>query len=157
LGAAEVQFTETLRTAPINAKGEAYVQLIHVLSMNRKTGTLAKLCEDALERPDIIRLYPLLVPLFHSHLSFAYARLGKDAEAIASADKAIAQSGDHRLGYHLSKVRLLSYLGRHEEAVALATKLLQEFPGPAERLQIRYQLSSAYTAAKKDADAEREL
>jgi tetratricopeptide (TPR) repeat protein len=94
----------------------------------------------------------------HSHLSFANAKLGKEREAIASADTAILQSADlNRLGYRLSKIQVLTILGRTDEALALGGKLLEEFPGAADRLRIRYQLSGVYSAARKHAEAEREL
>ncbi len=158
LGYANLLFRRAIGTAPLIAQGEVYVQIINVLTLDHKTAELARLCEDALQRDDLLRTFPLYAPLFQSHLSFALARLGKDAEAIAAADTAIAKSADlNRLGYRLGKVQVLGILARWDDAIGLCNKLLAEFPAPGDRVRIRYQLSSMLWGAKKQAEAEAEL
>src|SRR6185437_6093491 len=73
-------------------------------------------------------------------------------------DQAISQAGDaDRLGFRLARARVLGLVNRTDEAVAACKKLLDQFPEPENRVQIRYELSGIYTAAKKHAEAETEL
>src|SRR5205823_1594962 len=78
--------------------------------------------------------------------------------ALAAADDAIqlTAAGD-RLTVRLQKVSVLRVLGKWDDAIALAKKLLDEFDPPADRLRTRYALAAAYWGAKKTAEAEAEL
>ncbi|MFO0801801.1 MAG: tetratricopeptide repeat protein [Gemmataceae bacterium] len=84
--------------------------------------------------------------------------MGNADDAIAAADKAIAQGGAaDRLSLRLQKVAVLQRLGRWDDAVALCKKLLAEFDETGERLRIRYSLANSYWGAKKHAESEAEL
>jgi tetratricopeptide (TPR) repeat protein len=106
----------------------------------------------------LLALFPLYAAYFHKHMAVALARLGKVDEAVVAVDRAIAEAGDaDRLGFRLTRVRVLGLVNRTDEAVAAFKKLLDEFHDQADRAQIRYELSGIYTAAKKHAEAEAEL
>jgi tetratricopeptide (TPR) repeat protein len=158
LPVAEIQYREAMVRAPLASQGEIYLQLMNILALGRKPTDLAELCQEALRRDDLIRIYPLYSAFFNRQLAFALARLGKEEPALAAADKAIAQSADiDRLGFRLSKVEVLGLLEHWDEAIQLCNKLRDEFPGPVDRRRIRYLLSSSLWGAKKRDEAEAEL
>jgi tetratricopeptide (TPR) repeat protein len=95
---------------------------------------------------------------FNYYLARALAELNDAEGALAAVEKAIAQSGDgNRLAVRVQKIHVLRLLGKWEEAIAAARKMLEEFDAPADRLRIRYALAGAYWGAKKRAAAEAEL
>ncbi|MFO0806956.1 MAG: tetratricopeptide repeat protein, partial [Gemmataceae bacterium] len=149
---AAVQYSEAVRTAPPAAQGEAYTQLINVLRRSRKPDRIVAVCHDGLRNTGLFPAY------FNYHLALALADLGNADDAIAAADKAIAQGGAaDRLSLRLQKVAVLQRLGRWDDAVALCKKLLAEFDETGERLRIRYSLANSYWGAKKHAESEAEL
>ena len=149
---AAVQLRQAVRVAPEATEAGAYGELIGVLRRLRKPAEVAEVCRDGLRNSKISAAF------FNYHLSYAAAELGDAAEAVASADKAIAQAGDvNRLTMRLRKVAVLTRLGRWADAVAFCQKLPDEFDDPADRLKIRYTLAGAYWGAKKPAEAEAEL
>ncbi|HXD87706.1 MAG TPA: tetratricopeptide repeat protein [Urbifossiella sp.] len=158
LGAAEDQLRQSLRTAPPAAQGEIIMRIIRVQLLGHKPAEVAATCREALNRNQLLALFPLYAAYFHKHMAVALARLGKADEAVAAVDRAIAEAGDaDRLGFRLSRVRVLGLVNRTDEAVAACKKLLDEFHDQADRVQIRYESSGIYTAAKKHAEAEAEL
>ena len=158
LGDAEDQLRQSLRTAPPAAQGEIIMRLIQVLLLGHKMSELAATCREALNRNQLLALFPIYAAYFHRHLAVALARLGQADDAVAAIDRAIAQAGDaDRLGFRLTQARVLGRVNRTDEAVAACKKLLDEFHDQADRLQIRYELSGIYTAARKHAEAEAEL
>jgi tetratricopeptide (TPR) repeat protein len=143
--------------APLQSQGEIYVQIVNLLSQDHNPAALEKFCREILQRNDLIQ-NPQFSAYFQRHLAIALARLGEDKLALAAADKAIAQSGGNdRLGYRLVKADILGMASQWDDAIVLCKKLLEEFPGPADRVRIRYLLSSIYWGAKKRAEAEAEL
>lgn len=148
---AAVQYSEAVRTAPPAAQGEAYTQLINVLRRSHKPDRIVAVCHDGLRNTGLFPAY------FNYHLALALADLGNADDAIAAADKAIAQGGAaDRLSLRLQKVAVLQRLGRWDDAVALCKKLLDEFDEPGERHRIRYSLANSYWV-KKHAESEAEL
>ena len=152
LAIAAIQFQQAVSTAPINAQGDAYTQLIHVLRLSRKPAQVASVCREGL------RSTMLFPAFFNYHLALALADLGEADEAIATAEKAIAQAGAaDRLAIRLQKVSVYRRLDRWDDAIAMCKKLLGEFEDPVDRIRIRYVLSSSYWGAKKLAESEAEL
>ena len=153
LEVAAVQFRQAVRAAPREASYEAYVRLVDVLTRGRKPADVAAVCREAVQR------FP--VPAFFNyHLAQALADLGEADEAVAVADTAIKQGSGtdtQRLSTRLGKVLVFEKLGRHDDAVELARKLLAEFELPADRLRVRYALAGALWGAKKYAEGEAEL
>ena len=149
---AAVQFRQAVNAAPPNAQGEAFTQLIHVLRLSRKPREVVAVCKEGL------RTTSLFPAFFNYHLALALAELGEADDAIAAADKAIAQSGAaDRLAIRLQKVFVYHRLDRWDDAIAMCKKLLGEFEDPVDRLRIRYALSTAYWGANRRAEAEVEL
>jgi tetratricopeptide (TPR) repeat protein len=150
---AAVQFRQAVQSAPRNTEYEAYAGLIEVLWRLRKPADVAAVCEGGL------RSAQATPPVFFNHhLALALAQLGDADRALAAADKAILQAGaGFRLGARLRKVWVLRTLGRYDDAAALARRLLDEFPDPADRANTRYVLAGALWGAKKHAEAEAEL
>lgn len=158
LDIAEVQLRYALQTAPVETQFDVYQRLIDVLWRGRKSAAIATDCRDGLRRDDLNRAFPLFRAYLNKHLALALADLGRGDEAVAAADKAIAQAADaDRLGFRLAKVDVLQVVGRYDEATAAGKKLLDEFHTPADRTRIRYHLSIAYWGAKKYPEAEAEL
>jgi tetratricopeptide (TPR) repeat protein len=153
LDLAAVQFRQAVAVAPRDAQPAAYGALIDVLSRARKPADVAAVCRDGLRTADGVA-----PAYFHFHLAYALAELGDGPEALAAADRAIAQAGDpDRLTVQLRKQTVLKLLGRWDEAVALGRRLFDEFDAPADRQRVRYALAGAYWGAKKEAEAEAEL
>jgi tetratricopeptide (TPR) repeat protein len=95
---------------------------------------------------------------FNYYLAGALAEQNDADGALAAVEKAIGQSGDsNRLAVRLQKVHILRILGRWDDAIVAAIKLLDEFENPSDRLHIRYALAGAYWGAKQREDAEAQL
>lgn len=153
LDLAVVQFRQAVAAAPRDTQPAAYGALIDVLWRSRKPGEVAAACRDGLRSADGVA-----PAYFHFHLAYALAELGDAAEALAAADRAIAQGGDSdRLTVRVRKVAVLKVLGRWDEAIALGRRLFDEYDGPADRLRVRYALAGAYWGAGREAEAEAEL
>ena len=149
---AAVQYEQAIRTAPPNAQADAYTQLINVLRRNHKPAQLAAVCREGLRNT---MLFPAF---FNYHLALALADLGEADEAIATADKAIAQAGAaDRLAIRSQKVYVLHRLEKWDDATALCKKLFAEFDESADRLRIRYLLATSHWGAKRYAESEAEL
>ena len=154
LDLAAAQLRQAARTAPGDARAQAYVQLVHVLHRLRRHRELADLCRDALQS----RQTGVGEVFLNYYLAWALAGLGEADAALAAADAAIAGAGDaDRLTVRLGKVHALQSLGRGTEAVALGRKLLAEADTPADRVRARYDLSIVLWGAGERAAAEAEL
>lgn len=152
LDTATVLFRQVLRDAPPQTRGDAYSALIDVLRVAGKAAELRDVCRDGL------RHAPEISPHFlNYYLAGALAELGDARGALAAIDAAILQTaaGD-RLAVRLQKVRVLQTLGRWDEAIGLARRLLDEFDSPDDQTAIRYALAGAYWGAKKFPEAEAE-
>jgi tetratricopeptide (TPR) repeat protein len=150
------EFKDVLRNAPREAKearADAFVSLVAVLQLARKSSELAEVCQEGLRHPEI---FPQVYCNYY--LAQAMAELMRPIEAIEAADKAVQFAGHgDRLMVRLHKVRILSILEKWDEAIALAKQLLDEFPATADQLQIRYTLASTYWAAGKKKEGESQL
>lgn len=156
LALAALQLQEAVRRAPTSrlgvegTQGDAYAALIDVLRRAGKPEQVARVCREGLRNSrEIAPVY------FNFHLAGALAELGEAEAALEAADKAIEQTGESdRLTVRLQKVHVLRLLGQWDDAIALGTKLLDEFDVPADRLRTRYALAGAYWGAKKRDQAE---
>jgi tetratricopeptide (TPR) repeat protein len=149
---AAVQYQQAIRTAPATAQADAYTQLISVLHRSHKPAQLEAVCREGLRNSG---LFP---SFFNYHLALALADLGRAEEAIAAADKAIAQAGAaDRLAIRSQKVYVLQRLEKWDDAVELCRKLFAEFDDAADRIRVRHLLASSYWGAKKYAESEAEL
>lgn len=160
LDLAAAQFRQAVRTAPRgdgrepSPRVQAYDQLMRVLWRARRPREIADLCRDALgdRRTGMSEVF------FQYHLAYALAELGEADPALAAADAAIAGAGDtDRLSVRLRKVSVLQVLGRPDEAVKLARKLLAEAESAADRGRVRYDLAAALWGAGERDAAEAEL
>ncbi|MBX9624456.1 MAG: tetratricopeptide repeat protein, partial [Gemmataceae bacterium] len=154
LDLAAVQYRQAIRTAAgPQAAREPYLRLVDTLHRLRRPAEIAEVCRDGLRNPpDIGPVY------FHYYLAQALAELGEADEALAAADKAIAQAGDtDRPATQLGKVRALTALGRHDAAVSLNRRVLAEADTPADRARARSALATALWAAGRRDEAEAEL
>lgn len=152
LDAAAALLRQVLRDAPPQTRGDAYSALIDVLRVAGKAAELRDVCRDGLRHaPEISPHY------LNYYLAGALAELGDARGALAAIDAAILQTaaGD-RLAVRLQQVRVLQTLGRWDEAIGLARRLLDEFDSPDDQAAIRYVLAAAYWGAKKFSEAEAE-
>jgi len=150
---AEQLFRNAIRSAHKETRGDAYIGLIDVLRLAGKPTELADVCQRGLENADTVAPF-----YFNYYLSEALAELGKGDAAIVAADKAIQDTGhSDRLTVRLHKVSVLRTLEKWDAAIALANRLLAEFPARADRLQTRYSLATTYWLAGKRSEAEAEL
>ena len=150
---AELLFDPLRRAGPEETRGEAYLATIQVLRLAGKPNKLVEVCEDGLRNAKSIAPF-----ILHYYLADAYVSLGKTQLAIEEADKAIQDTGhNNRLMVRLHKVSVLTRLEKWDDAIDLAKKLFEDYPAPADRLQTRYQLATAYWAAGKNTEAETEL
>jgi tetratricopeptide (TPR) repeat protein len=153
LGLAEALYQDAVFTAPRETKADAYLGWIDVLRMAGKPAQLAEACRRGLLEVDAIAPF-----FFNYYLSEALAELGKADEAIATAEKAIQETGhSDRLNVKLHKAVVLRILGKYDEAIELTNKLLDEFPAAGDRLQTRYCLATTYWLAGKHPQSEAEL
>jgi tetratricopeptide (TPR) repeat protein len=158
LARAKLLFEEAVRRAPPSSRdtegtqGDAYAALIEVLRKSGMSDQVARVCRQGLAEGGLGDGF------FNYYLAGALAELNDADGALAAIEKAILQSGDNnRLTVRLQKIQILRILGRWDEAIAAANKLLDEFENPSDRLRIRYAMAGTYWGAKKREDAEAEL
>ena len=148
---AVVQFRQSVRSAPKESQVDAYRSLIQVLWLAGKPLEVELLCRDGLADPDV-----MIGPVFFNfHRALALAELGRAEVALAAADQAIRQAGDtDRLTVRLNRHKVLCVLGKWAEAIEYGKKLAEEFDAPADRPRMRHAQATAYSGAKKLAEAE---
>jgi tetratricopeptide (TPR) repeat protein len=130
-----------------------YGGLIQILWQARKYDSLVVLCRQGLEKTPAANR-----ALFHNNLSRALALLGKDEEAIAEADKAVAMStSDARLAARLSRMFVLERAERWQQATAEGQALLKEYTQPGEINETRHRLANVYSTMGDYAHAEEQL
>lgn len=153
LDLAAVQFRQAVATAPVAGQVFAYRALLDVLWKARKHAEIVTTCRGGIQTADGV-----LPSYFYSHLAYAHAHLGDEADALAAADRASAQGAAvDRLAHRLQRVEVLNVLGKWADAVALGRRLLDEADAPADKQRVRYVLAGSYWGAKQEAEAEAEL
>jgi tetratricopeptide (TPR) repeat protein len=150
---AEGLFRHCLRDLSPDNQAAVYGGLLRTLWKARKYEAMVTVCQEGLRRAKgSARL------LFHNDLAKAYAALGRMDHALAEADHALALAdGQRQLPMRLLRVRLLTIGERFDQAETECLKLLEEFTGPGEGLEIRSLLSGVYSAARNYAKAEAQL
>lgn len=150
---AERFYRQSLREVTNNTEAIIYGGLLRVLWKGRKFQDIVKLCQEGLARAQATNRI-----LFHNDLARAYARLGKTDLALAEADKAVNLAGDQdRLAMRHLRVRILAQAGKHDRALAECQAMLKDHTLPGDVQEIRYLLSTVYSAAKQQAKAEEQL
>src|SRR3989442_12360109 len=96
--------------------------------------------------------------VLYSDLAKALARNGKVPESLEAADRALTLANpEDRLALRCLRVRLLIFAERYDRAEAECMGLLKLHSQPGEILEIRYLLSSIYSAAHNMPKAEEQL
>jgi len=153
LEAAEVIYRQCLPNITRDSEAEVYGGLLDVLIDARKYEEVVKLATAGLGKAQNSNRL-----LFQTKLAAAYVRLGKGDEAVAAADEAVKLSEDrNRLLIRRMRVGVLMQLDRFKAAEAECQAMLKEFKEPGEIRDIRYALSSVYSAAKEQAKSEEQL
>lgn len=132
---------------------EIFNGLLKVLWQRRKYEAVVEVCRDGLEKARAIN--PVL---FHFDMARALILLGKPREALAASRKAVELADEgNRLLCRRMHALILADAGRTEEAVAECQALLHTYPAASDQRDIRYALSSVYTTAKMQPQAEKQL
>jgi tetratricopeptide (TPR) repeat protein len=130
-----------------------YAGLLKVLWKVRKYAEVAEVCREALRTAkdaDCI--------VYQAELARALTRLERYDEAVRAADSAVTlASATDRLGAQVLRVRILIQAGFYDRAEKECLGLLRERVLPGELLEVRYALSSVYSAAKRLDRAEEQL
>ena len=88
----------------------------------------------------------------------ALARLDRLDAALKAADQALDLAGDNdKLLIRHLRVRILTQAEKYDEAEAACQALLKQYPTPGDVIEIRYLLSSVYSAHRQLAKAEQQL
>jgi tetratricopeptide (TPR) repeat protein len=152
LGDAEALYRACLDTTRDN-EHEVYQGLLTVLQRAHKYEDMVQLCQGGLRHAEATNRV-----LFHLHLAEAYAALGRDRQALAAADAAVADAGEkERLRCRLERAQLLTGAGRHADAAAECRALLREYNQAGDVRAIRSVLSAVHSAAHDYVRAEEQL
>ncbi len=150
---AERFYRKCLTNVPADNEPLVYGGLLRLLWKARKVDAVIQVCRDGLKQAKTTNHV-----LFHNDLAKALARQGKIDDALAEADRALALAKDtERLVLRGLRIRLLSLGERYDRAEAECLALLKEYSQPGQVLEIRYLLSSVYSAARNLAKAEEQL
>jgi tetratricopeptide (TPR) repeat protein len=153
LDAAEQLYTDCLRHLTPQTESEVYGGLLDVLWEARKLAEIERMCRKGLQEAQATNR-----AMFHVNLAEALVQLGKATEAIEQADKAVELSDDrNRLRIRRMRVNVLTLAERYDQAVAECEAMLKEVGQPGEARDIRYTLSSVYSAAHDYPKAEEQL
>jgi tetratricopeptide (TPR) repeat protein len=152
LGQAEAFYRHALSTPGIN-EAPLYSGLLKILGKAHKYEEILVVCDDGLKNAQFTN--PLL---FYNEIAKAQARLGNFTKAEAAAKKAIdsAADRDRFFAVHL-QVRIFVQGEKFAQAEAVCKKMLEETTVPGDALEVRYLLSSVYSAWKKLDAAETQL
>lgn len=130
-----------------------YGGLLRTLWKARKYEEIVALCRSGLVKARATNRL-----LFHNDLAKALAQLKRSDEALREADRAIDLAGDQdRLSMRHLRVRILLMADRARDAEQECLKLLEEYKQPSDILEIRYLLSSVYSALHDHAKSEEQL
>jgi tetratricopeptide (TPR) repeat protein len=130
-----------------------YQGLLKVLWKLRKYGDVAEVCREALRTAKDAECV-----LYHTELARSLARLEKFEDALQEADNAVKlASATDRLAAELLRVQVLTQAGMYDRAEKECLGLLRDHTLPGEVLELRYLLSSVYSAARRYGKAEEQL
>jgi tetratricopeptide (TPR) repeat protein len=150
---AEKLYRSCLNGARFDAAINVYSGLLRVLWQAHKYEAVVEVCRQGLRHNGLNNQL-----FFHLELARALPYVGKFEEAVAAADRAVAEAGEpNRLLARLRRVTVLTLAERCDRAIAECQALLKEYTQPADVHDIRYSLSNAYSAAHDYPKAEAEL
>jgi tetratricopeptide (TPR) repeat protein len=153
LDEAELLYRNCLFGAGRRNESEAYSGLLQVLWQAKKYKEVVEVCQHGLQQARGTSRV-----LFDFDLARAYLALDKPDQAIEAANNAVDHARDEdRLSCRRLRVQILAQAERHDQAIEECQALLKEYRQPGEVREIRYVLSSVYSAAKKQAQAEEQL
>jgi tetratricopeptide (TPR) repeat protein len=151
---AEVLYGECLK-GPLTPATEPllYGSLLRVLWKAQHYEAIVERCRAGLKQTQTNNRV-----LLRADLARALAVLERYNEALVEADQAVgeAQEGE-QFAVRLLRLRIVLQAGKLGEAETECQTLLQRYPMPGDILEVRYLLSSIYTAAKRLPQAEAEL
>jgi tetratricopeptide (TPR) repeat protein len=150
---AEKFYRQCLPRATRSNEARIYGGLLRVLSRSRMYEEIIRVCQDGLRRSQATNQL-----LFLTDMARAQAALDRFDEALRSCDRAYNLAGDDNKLYvrHL-RVRVLIMAERHADAENECLALMKQYTQPGDVAEIRYLLSSVYTATKQPARAEEQL
>ncbi len=153
LGTAEDLLRQALAVGGPAADAGVYVALVRVLRATRQREALVAFCRTVLQSRQ-----NLLHEFFHIRLAQTLAELGDIQAALAHADKAIELAATDRIGAACrTKVYVLTFAERFDQAEAECLRLLREAKAPGEVQQVRHALADVYSAARQSEKAEEQL
>ncbi len=130
-----------------------YAMLLKVLWKERKYAEVAEVCRDALRTAKDADCV-----VYQSELARALTHLERYDEALRAADSALTlASATDRLGAQVLRLRILTQAGYYERAEKECLGLLKDRVLPGEILELRYVLSSVYSAARRLDKSEEQL
>jgi tetratricopeptide (TPR) repeat protein len=130
-----------------------YEETLEVLWRERKYAEVAALAQQGLQQAR-----PPEQALFHYFLALAFAKQGMTEEALSHADQAVVTANARtRFAQRLNRLRVLTLVNHHAQAVAEAEAMLEQYHGPKQVRDIRRQLSRTYSAMGKLDRAEEQL
>jgi tetratricopeptide (TPR) repeat protein len=151
---AELFYLECLKS-PMTPAAEPliYGSLLRILWKSQRYEAVIQTCRTGLKQAAVCNHV-----LLRADLARALGALGRWDEALQEAGQAVRDSKDEdRFMLRHLRVRLLTQAGKNAEAEAECLALLQEYPLPGEALEVRYLLSSVYSASKRLREADAEL
>ena len=118
--------------------------MLDVLFASRKYDEVVKMAKEGLTKAQATNHV-----LFHIKLATAYAMLGKNDQALASADDAVKVTDDrNRLHVCRMRINVLIQAERFDQAAKDCLALLKEYKRADEVRDIRYTLSGVYSQAR---------
>ena len=131
-------------------ESEVFAGLLRVLRLSNKYQDIIQVCKKGLESDRAGNR-----TLFLIEMAGACMHLQRDTEALAAVDLAITGSqGRENLFCQRYKANLLSQMGRHDEAVQIAQRILDTSSQPNEMRDARYTLSAIYSSMKQHKKSE---
>ena len=151
LGTAEKLLRQAIRTAGPGSGG-AYAALVRVLTASRQREAIVELCEEAVRHRTLSHLY------FYIYMAQASAGLGQSMPRSRQSDKAIKLAESDSIGITCrTRVYVLTYAERFDEAEAECQTLLKKAKLPGEIQKVRHALANVYSTARKFDKAEEQL
>jgi tetratricopeptide (TPR) repeat protein len=150
---AEKFYRQSLRDTGPGTEALVYGGLLRVLWKQHKFSDIVQVCGDGVKRSQATNQV-----LFHNEMAKAEARLGNMNLALQAVDKAFDAAGDSdKLTVRHLRVRILIQAEKYDQAEKDCLAMLKEYSGLAENIEIRYLLSSLYSASRQMANAEEQL
>lgn len=130
-----------------------YGSLLRTLWKAHKYSAVIEVCRDGLKKAQATNHV-----LFYTDLARAQARLGQAKEALLDVDRALRLATDaDRLAVRHLRVRILTNAEQYDAAERECRLLLEDYPQPADQLEIRYLLSNVFHAKKDMPKSEEQL